>query len=269
MSDLSPECRALVDAARGARLGANDRARIRARLGERIALTAVAGAAAATVAASTSAGTSIAPASAAGAAKLGGVGLVGKVFLACVLLGSASLGVRAVLTSPTWGRTRVVSAPPAATAASDPASTDAFSSGEPSEPSPQEAALPSPTASVAPQDAPLAAPPRAKPLHSGAPSAKADAASIAAELALMRRAQSALATGDSARSLEALDALSARHPDGALREERDAARVLALCSAGRIDEARAQAQRFLAQTPNSVQAARVRASCAFASPTKK
>jgi outer membrane protein assembly factor BamD (BamD/ComL family) len=99
----------------------------------------------------------------------------------------------------------------------------------------------------------------------GSPTAKpsADAASIAAEVALMQRAQSALAAGDSARSLEALDALSARHPDGVLREEREAARVLALCASGRVDEARALGQRFLAQTPNSVQAARVRGSCAF------
>jgi hypothetical protein len=42
-----------------------------------------------------------------------------------------------------------------------------------------------------------------------------------------------------------------------------AARVLALCAAGRAPEARAEAERLLGEAPSSVHAGRVRASCAF------
>jgi RNA polymerase sigma factor (sigma-70 family) len=66
-----------------------------------------------------------------------------------------------------------------------------------------------------------------------------------------------------AESLRLLDELSARYPGGVLHEERSAARVLALCAAGRKVEARAEASRFLEQNPRSVQVDRVRASCAF------
>ena len=49
---------------------------------------------------------------------------------------------------------------------------------------------------------------------------------------------------------------------GVLREEQRAARILALCAAGRTGEAKAEAQRFLAESPRSPMAERVRSSCA-------
>jgi hypothetical protein len=52
-----------------------------------------------------------------------------------------------------------------------------------------------------------------------------------------------------------------RFPSGALAEERDASRVLALCAAGRAAEARVIATDFLAKHPRSPAASRVRASC--------
>lgn len=48
---------------------------------------------------------------------------------------------------------------------------------------------------------------------------------------------------------------------GALHEERAAARVFALCAAGRVAEARGARERFLAAYPQSPSADRVRASC--------
>lgn len=87
------------------------------------------------------------------------------------------------------------------------------------------------------------------------------AASLAEELALLRDARAAARDDDPARSLALLDELDRRHPDGALHEERRAARVVALCASG-DPSAAAEAARFLHELPSSVHAARVRAACA-------
>jgi hypothetical protein len=47
-----------------------------------------------------------------------------------------------------------------------------------------------------------------------------------------------------------------------LQPERDAAKIVALCAVGRVADARAAAQTFLASSPRSPFAARIRASCA-------
>ncbi len=85
--------------------------------------------------------------------------------------------------------------------------------------------------------------------------------SLVEETALLRRAQTSLGTGDAAGALARLDELGARYPAGLLREERLAARIGALCAAGREGEARREAERFLLEAPLSIHAARVRASC--------
>jgi hypothetical protein len=86
--------------------------------------------------------------------------------------------------------------------------------------------------------------------------------SILEDTNALRAAQAALVDGDPARSLAALDEMAARHPDGPLREDALAARVLALCAAGRPDEARVSATELLTEFPRSVHNARVLASCA-------
>lgn len=85
---------------------------------------------------------------------------------------------------------------------------------------------------------------------------------LAGELVLIQQAQRALARGDGDAALAALDAHARAHPHGRLAEERQAARVLALCATGRADEARAAATRFLIRYPTSAQAARVGGACA-------
>jgi outer membrane protein assembly factor BamD (BamD/ComL family) len=92
----------------------------------------------------------------------------------------------------------------------------------------------------------------------------ARARTLAEETKLLLAAHGALEKGDAAGALEQIDRLGALYPEGALAEERRAARVLALCAAGRREEARREAERFLAEEPRSIQAARLRASCAFA-----
>ncbi|KYF49516.1 hypothetical protein BE04_37450 [Sorangium cellulosum] len=95
------------------------------------------------------------------------------------------------------------------------------------------------------------------------------------ELALLRAAQGALRAGDAGaqgalragdagRALALLEEHAAEFRAGTLRQERMAARVFALCALGRIDEARAEAARFLRDAPRSPLAERVRAACPLA-----
>lgn len=120
-----------------------------------------------------------------------------------------------------------------------------------------EQALPSEPAAASPD--PRIVPPSepAPRVALAAPSAR-DA--LTAETALLRDAHAALRAHDPARALAILEQHAASFPSGALAEERSATRVLALCDSGRIDQARAEASRFLAAHPRSMHAGRVRAS---------
>ena len=91
--------------------------------------------------------------------------------------------------------------------------------------------------------------------------AAATPSSLAEEVRLLAGAQRALNDGDPITALARLAEHGRRFPSGTMAEERDAARALALCRAGRRQEAQAAAARFLAERPTSPLAARVRASC--------
>lgn len=86
--------------------------------------------------------------------------------------------------------------------------------------------------------------------------------SLEGEIRLLRDAQAALSRGDASRSLELLEQHQSRYPNGVMSQEREAARVIALCKLGRRDEARAEAAHFVEQHPTSPLSARVRGSCA-------
>ena len=81
------------------------------------------------------------------------------------------------------------------------------------------------------------------------------------EAALLAEVQGALRSGQAATALAKLESYDRRFPTGMLRAEADAARVFALCGAGRIDKARASAARFVQRYPSSPAAARVQAAC--------
>ncbi len=85
--------------------------------------------------------------------------------------------------------------------------------------------------------------------------------SLVAELSLLRAAQGALRSGGADHALDLLSQHASRFPDGALREERLALRVVALCDAGRRAEARVLGEEFVRGAPRSVLVERVRASC--------
>jgi hypothetical protein len=131
-----------------------------------------------------------------------------------------------------------------------------------------EGATDSPVESVQPAPTGAAGPiPIRKHGKHAAPAARAEAPRSAADLvaeeaSLLRAANGALARGDSSAALARLDEHAARFPHGALSAERQAARVFALCAAGRTAEARGAARAFLAAHPRSPLAAQVRRSCA-------
>jgi hypothetical protein len=84
---------------------------------------------------------------------------------------------------------------------------------------------------------------------------------VGVETRLLRRADEALRSGRPALALELLDEHARTFPHGVLSEERSAERVTTLCALGRTDEARAEARRFLATTPDSPLASQIRGSC--------
>lgn len=88
-----------------------------------------------------------------------------------------------------------------------------------------------------------------------------DSSSLAAEAALLQRAQTALAAGDPEAALARLGEHARGFKDGVLARERDALRVTALCAAGRMSEGRAEAAAFLAAHAGSLLAERVRGAC--------
>jgi hypothetical protein len=81
------------------------------------------------------------------------------------------------------------------------------------------------------------------------------------EAALLAEVQGALRSGQANAALTRLESYDRRFPTGMLRAEADAARVFALCSAGRVEKARASATRFVQRYPSSPAAARVQAAC--------
>ncbi|MFO0639801.1 MAG: hypothetical protein U0183_11365 [Polyangiaceae bacterium] len=117
---------------------------------------------------------------------------------------------------------------------------------------------PLPSATTAPS-LPLVATARgttsvAPPVATEAPAATQDArdADLAAERALVDRARSALARGDTGASLEAVAAHEARFPRGRLTEERELVAIQALVRRGESGAAKARADRFRKAHPKSV-----------------
>ena len=84
------------------------------------------------------------------------------------------------------------------------------------------------------------------------------APSLADEVAAIRSAKSALASGNPAQALHELDAYKARFPNGRLAQEATVVRIEALNNAGNRAAAGAMADRFLAAHADSPYAARVR-----------
>jgi hypothetical protein len=87
--------------------------------------------------------------------------------------------------------------------------------------------------------------------------------SVGTELALLGKARAALRAGDGSRALTLLDEHARTFVGGQLSAERQAVRILALCSLGRTSDARAVANQFFHQHPHSPLTQRVASSCAI------
>lgn len=99
------------------------------------------------------------------------------------------------------------------------------------------------------------------PASAGTAPVPEDSSTLAAETALLQRAQAALASEDPGAALARLGEHAQQFPRGVLARERDALRVTALCAAGRSDEGRAEAAAFLKAHGSSLLAERVRGAC--------
>jgi hypothetical protein len=93
------------------------------------------------------------------------------------------------------------------------------------------------------------------------PSPPAIPSTLSEEAALLQSAQRALAGKDPDQALLVLADHERRFANGALREERQVARILALCALGRVEGARALALAFVAASPRSLLIPRVQSSC--------
>ncbi len=218
MSELGPQARALLDAARRSTSPTPAEA---ARLWDRLSDALPSGAPSSGVTAG--AGTKIAMAIAIVAAIGGGALLVAP---------SRSTS------SMTFAAPRESEPPVAPSLARAPATTIA------------EQPAPPLLTSVPVEQLPRALLPRA------APVASASAAPDDSDVTIVRAAYVALRAGDASRALALVDEHARRHPASALSAERDATRVLALCALGQRDQARTALQRFKKSFPSSSQLAR-------------
>lgn len=128
---------------------------------------------------------------------------------------------------------------------------------------PSEPAVNEPVASERNEASAAAAPPRAtKPRAAREPSDDASSAStLAQEIAAIEKIRAALLADAPERALEHVRAHARRYPSGALVQEREALRAVALCAMG-DGGARAKADAFIAAHPESPLVTKVRAACA-------
>ena len=237
MKDMSPDLRQLVDGARSAdEPSAADRERVRAAI---VAGLAAGGGGAATVA---SAG--------------GKLRLLGRVGLVAL--------VGALLAGGVWWFTSSTSAPAKLPVPDPVAVTDPDPDTEPEpvadpDPDPDPDPVPVPVPDPDPDPGAEASTHDTRPRP--AKPRPRDPAQLAEEARLLREAETARRGGDVALATQRLDEHRRRFPRGALATEREAARVLVLCDAGRAAEAKRLAARFLRRYPRSPLADRVRSAC--------
>jgi hypothetical protein len=126
----------------------------------------------------------------------------------------------------------------------------------------ERAVAPSPVAS--PPAAPALAATRSFPTSAppGATTSEpAGTVTLTREARALADVQRALREGRSTEALAMLAAQNREFAGGALGQEREAARIMALCAVGRVAEGRPAAERFLTANPSSPVATHIRSSC--------
>ena len=104
---------------------------------------------------------------------------------------------------------------------------------------------------------------------STAPVEPATPETLAAETSLLRRARAALAAKNAGSCLALLSQHAKQFPTGVLAEERDALRVVALCSDGRLQDGKRAAAKFRKAHPGSPLTGRVGSACTDEEKTTK
>lgn len=249
MSELGPEARSLLDAARREeRLRPGQKEAVRAAV---VAALAVPAAAAAT----------------------GGVGAAAKVGLLGSVAGRVVIGV--ALASSAATATWVVAGrgPPAVERVAPPAASPRLEALPPpaqvelapevevpgSEPAPPEAHPLRPRRVRAPAAKPeLSATPAPSPAEDLRPE---PSCSLRVEVMLLQKGQLALSAGRPEEALGLFLLHRERCPEGTLHEERDAGRIIALCQLGRSAEAKAEREAFLRSAPRSPHLLRIERAC--------
>lgn len=195
------------------------------------------------------------------AASKAGLSFGAKLFLGAVVL--------AALTSSAYFALRSTGAPAPERQASERTSAAV----SPANPIVTASHAPNTTSAAAPSQRvpePLAADPAADPhtrivqARSEDPSEDPSADDLRMEARMLLDARNALRANDGNRALELLHEAHRQFPRGALREEADATRILALCALSRTDEAIRLRERFVRTFPGSPLLERVTHSCAGA-----
>ena len=250
MNDLSPEARALLELASGEDSpNREDRVRIRRALAASLTAGVVSSSATAAAASKSALG------AASGAVAKSTIGIWLTVGVVAGLAGSAAIFVStskapSTATAPQHEATRTKAPAP---------------QQPPAPPATPEAPEAMPATAAVQVEAPqVAAKPQSlRAAPSASKAAPQIATSLAPETALLESARTALGRGDAPGALALLERHEHEFPAGVLLEERLAAKVLALCSLGRRDEAARAATRLLRLSPTSPLRARVLDSCAY------
>ena len=274
MTPLGPSARDIIDAAEGTDLPApSDKDRMRARLAASIGASivggAVAGAAVKSVSASTTA-TAMLKGATGGAA---GTTLLAKILAGAMVASALTVGYVAGRRSDVEATRAPSSAdPPAPASGRAPSTTTTIMtppSASPAAPSTVEettavatSRVPAGASVVGQKPAPASV--RATDVAPPAPAAASAPPineSTEGEAALLQRARTAIDAGDGVTALDALDAGDRRFPSGMLGDQRQAERIIAMCTIARVPLTKERAERFLADRPRSQQAERIRKAC--------
>ena len=248
MDDLSPKTRALLDAARSFDDPSDeDRDRVRSAVLLRVGSLAAAGTVAITAAKTSSAAASAVP-------------LLANTLTTTTTIFSglaAKVGVAVAIAAVASGA--YVAFRPAHPA---PAPVAVVATSVPAAPAPVQVAAPAAatdeTPAVDANDLPVLDDSKPAAPHAS----RAHVASLEGEMKLLRTADAALRRGDSAAALSALNQEAAQYPHGALSQEREGMRVIALCSSG-SSQGKSAAQRFLSSAAKSPLASRIRSACSL------
>lgn len=272
MKPLGEDARSLIEDAAGAyEPTVEDKRRLRSDVGARIAAVSVGVGVAATttsVTATTAAKTAV---TATVAAKTGGAAIGTKIGAVLVVASAAVVGVWFATSEPKAAHddrelasTKMMEREPSArppvgqghagaerAAADPPAPTEASSAVAMTAPAPTAVRV-APSAAAVPKGVEEVA--SAKPAPAPGPTPES-------ETSYIRRAETAIDSGDGITALKALDDHGKAYPDGILAGRRDVLRVVATCTVGRVPAAREQAEKYLAEHPRSAEAARIRRVC--------